>query len=169
MPNSVSPSPPSSITKAQECVWLITPFHSAYYLIFGRLQIAYNCPLFLVYVPFALGFRSPSYWHMDTISLPLECGLPVTCFGPHKVVEVALGLSASLLALLEPCPVAIWPSLAILLGGERPCGAEMRSPVRGDSRLATSQLTWLQTQGAWMNMNENRRTTQLSSAQSPDQ
>lgn len=106
---------------------------------------------------------------MDAISLPLESGLPVTCFGTHEVVEVALGLSSFLRGPLGVLPSGHMTEPGYPAGGGETPWSGMSPPRRGDSRRAAAQPTWQQPRGAWMNSNASRRTAQLGSAQIPDQ
>lgn len=130
--------------KAQECIRFITLIPHCSLSNFCGWQIAHNPPLFLAFVPSALGFRSSSHQNMDAISLLPEPGLPVTFFGPYNVREAALGLSSAyLLALLDPARLP--HDRAWLTCWRTRDHVEQR---RGDSRLTTSQLTWLQTQNA---------------------
>lgn len=89
--------------KAQKCIWFTTLIpHCSLLLNFGGWQMS-QYPLLLASMPFALGFRSFPHKNINAISLLPEPGLPVTCFGPYNMMEVALGLSSAfLLALLGP-------------------------------------------------------------------
>lgn len=137
--------------------------HCSLLLNYGGWQIAHNPPLFLASVPFALGFRSSSHQNMDSIFPWIWPAW--TCFGPFNVIEAALGLSSTFLLALW-APVRLPHDQAWLTCWRTRDHVEQR---RDGSRLATSQLSWLQTQNAWMNTNGDRRTTQLNSAQIPDQ